>query len=113
MWNVDAPRCRITLAGLAPTGSIWVPPMRPPGDADLEARDFSSFSVPACSDCDGLLKPDVVFFFGEIVPRDVVHTAGEHLQRADAMLIVGSSLMVYSGFRFVRMAARAGSRSLL
>jgi NAD-dependent SIR2 family protein deacetylase len=79
----------------------------PDGDADLVARDFSLFSVPACPDCDGLLKPDVVFF-GETVSREVVRTAAEHLQRADAMLIVGSSLMVYSGFRFVQMAARAG-----
>jgi NAD-dependent SIR2 family protein deacetylase len=79
----------------------------PDGDADLEGRDFSSFSVPACPHCGGLLKPDVVFF-GETVPREVVDTAAEHLQQADAMLIVGSSLMVYSGFRFVQMAARAG-----
>jgi NAD-dependent SIR2 family protein deacetylase len=79
----------------------------PDGDADLDARDFSSFAVPSCRHCDGLLKPDVVFF-GETVPRDVVDTAAAHLQQADAMLIVGSSLMVYSGFRFVQMAARAG-----
>jgi NAD-dependent SIR2 family protein deacetylase len=79
----------------------------PDGDADLEDRDFESFSVPPCPHCDGLLKPDVVFF-GETVPRNVVDTAVCHLQQADAMLIVGSSLMVYSGYRFVQMAARAG-----
>jgi NAD-dependent SIR2 family protein deacetylase len=79
----------------------------PDGDADLEARDFTSFSVPACPHCGGLLKPDVVFF-GETVPRDVVDTAARHLRQADAMLVVGSSLMVYSGYRFVRMAAQAG-----
>lgn len=79
----------------------------PDGDADLDTNDLSSFSVPACRHCDGLLKPDVVFF-GETVPRDVVDTAAGHLQQADAMLIVGTSLMVYSGFRFVQMAARAG-----
>ena len=79
----------------------------PDGDADLEARDFTSFLVPACPHCEGMLKPDVVFF-GETVPRDVVDTAAQHLRQADAMLVVGSSLMVYSGFRFVQMAARAG-----
>lgn len=79
----------------------------PDGDADLEARDFTSFVVPACPHCAGMLKPDVVFF-GETVPRDVVDTAAEHLRQADAMLVVGSSLMVYSGFRFVQMAASAG-----
>jgi NAD-dependent SIR2 family protein deacetylase len=79
----------------------------PDGDADLETHDFSAFTVPACRHCEGVLKPDVVFF-GESVPRRFVDDAAEHLQQSDAMLIVGSSLMVYSGFRFVQMAARAG-----
>lgn len=77
----------------------------PDGDADLESDDFSSFEVPPCAQCGGILKPDVVFF-GETVPRDVVDTALAHLERADGMLIVGSSLMVYSGFRFVQAATR-------
>jgi NAD-dependent SIR2 family protein deacetylase len=79
----------------------------PDGDADLAVHDFSSFTVPACRHCGGVLKPDVVFF-GESVPRGFVDAATEHLHQADGMLIVGSSLMVYSGFRFVQMAARAG-----
>jgi len=79
----------------------------PDGDADLECADFASFRVPSCRACGGLLKPDVVFF-GENVPRDIVATAQHHLAQADAMLIVGSSLMVYSGFRFVRAAAERG-----
>jgi NAD-dependent SIR2 family protein deacetylase len=76
----------------------------PDGDADLEHADFSSFTVPACESCGGILRPDVVFF-GENVPRDVVATAQDHLSQADAMLIVGSSLTVWSGYRFVRAAA--------
>jgi NAD-dependent SIR2 family protein deacetylase len=79
----------------------------PDGDADLALSDFSDFEIPACAQCDGLLKPDVVFF-GENVPRDRVDRAVEHLAQADAMLVVGSSLMVYSGFRFARMAAQLG-----
>src|SRR5271157_6081510 len=79
----------------------------PDGDADLESADFSSFAVLSCRRCGGVLKPDVVFF-GENVPRDRVDAAARHLMRADAMLIVGSSLMVYSGFRFVQWAASAG-----
>jgi NAD-dependent SIR2 family protein deacetylase len=79
----------------------------PDGDADLEAEDFSSFVVPACRFCGGLLKPDVVFF-GENVPRDRVEVATREIESADAMLVVGSSLMVYSGYRFVEMAASAG-----
>jgi len=53
----------------------------------------------------GILKPDVVFY-GENVPRDQVADAHRHLEAADAMLIVGSSLMVYSGYRFALAAAR-------
>lgn len=79
----------------------------PDGDADLEGVDFSRFQVPACVHCGGVLKPDVVFF-GESVPRERVETVHAHLQQADAVLVVGSSLMVYSGFRFVQAAAQAG-----
>jgi NAD-dependent SIR2 family protein deacetylase len=80
----------------------------PDGDADLESSDFSSFAMPSCRRCGGVLKPDVVFF-GESVPRDRVAAAARSLEQADAMLIVGSSLMVYSGFRFAQMAASAGN----
>jgi NAD-dependent SIR2 family protein deacetylase len=79
----------------------------PDGDADLEDADFSSFVAPSCRRCGGVLKPDVVFF-GENVPRDRFDRASRHLDEADAMLIVGSSLMVYSGFRFVQRAASLG-----
>jgi NAD-dependent SIR2 family protein deacetylase len=79
----------------------------PDGDADLEEVDFSSFVVPSCGRCGGVLKPDVVFF-GENVPRDRVDAASRRLEEADAMLIVGSSLMVYSGYRFVERAASLG-----
>lgn len=78
----------------------------PDGDADLEAVDFSVFDVPSCA-CGGILKPDVVFF-GEGVPRERVANAMDALARADAMLVIGSSLMVFSGFRFARAAAEAG-----
>lgn len=79
----------------------------PDGDADLEDRDFSTFRAPQCPRCDGLLKPDVVFF-GENVPRGRVQRAAEALERSDAVLVAGSSLMVYSGYRFARMAREAG-----
>ncbi|HEY4091052.1 MAG TPA: NAD-dependent protein deacetylase [Luteibacter sp.] len=79
----------------------------PDGDADLDGVDFSRFVVPPCTVCGGILKPDVVFF-GENVPRARVDTAWAHLGRADAMLVVGSSLMVYSGYRFVLEASRKG-----
>jgi NAD-dependent SIR2 family protein deacetylase len=79
----------------------------PDGDADLEHVAFETFEVPGCDACGGLLKPDVVFF-GENVPAERVQQAMAALHGADAMLIVGSSLMVYSGYRFVRAMAEAG-----
>jgi NAD-dependent SIR2 family protein deacetylase len=79
----------------------------PDGDADLEALDFSSFQVPPCTLCGGVLKPDVVFF-GESVPSHRVQASMQHLMQSDAMLVVGSSLMVFSGYRFAQAAAAAG-----
>ena len=78
----------------------------PDGDADLDGLDFSTFAVPDCTDCGGLLKPDVVFF-GESVPRQRVEAAMKALDDADGMLVIGSSLMVYSGYRFAQVAAKA------
>jgi NAD-dependent SIR2 family protein deacetylase len=79
----------------------------PDGDADIDAAVIESFAAPRCDRCAGLLKPDVVFF-GENVPRDRYEHACEALASADALLVAGSSLMVYSGFRFVRLAHEAG-----
>jgi NAD-dependent SIR2 family protein deacetylase len=79
----------------------------PDGDALLEGVDFETFHVPACARCGGPLKPAVVFF-GETVPKARVALAYAFLGRADAVLVIGSSLMVYSGFRFCRAAAEQG-----
>ena len=80
--------------------------LAPDGDADLDAH-FSGFHVPPCPECGGILKPDVVFF-GESVPAERVRAAMGHLEHADAVLVVGTSLMVYSGYRFVHAAAQSG-----
>jgi len=82
-------------------------PAAPDGDADLEPRELDRFRVPCCGQCGGTLKPDVVFF-GEGVPRNRVDAALAAIDASDAMLVVGSSLMVYSGYRFCEHAARAG-----
>lgn len=79
----------------------------PDGDADLDETDFSSFTVPTCPRCGGIVKPDVVFF-GESVPLDRGKTAMQALLAADAVLVIGSSLMVYSGYRFALAAVREG-----
>ncbi len=79
----------------------------PDGDADLDHQDFARFDVPACVACGGTLKPDVVFF-GESVPRERVTAVRTALAAADGLLVAGSSLMVYSGYRFVEDAIAAG-----
>lgn len=79
----------------------------PDGDADLEGQDFTDFQVPVCPACGGILKPEVVFF-GEIVPPDRVTRSMRAVLAADAMLVLGSSLMVWSGYRFAQAAAEAG-----
>ena len=77
----------------------------PDGDADLETEFVESMDVPNCTDCNGLLKPDVVFF-GENVAKTIVQQSMDALRDADALLVAGSSLMVYSGFRFCRDAQK-------
>jgi NAD-dependent SIR2 family protein deacetylase len=81
--------------------------LAPDGDAVLQDYDENDLHVPDCKACGGMLKPAVVFF-GETVPPARVESCYDALRQADAMLIVGSSLMVYSGFRFVRAASQAG-----
>jgi NAD-dependent SIR2 family protein deacetylase len=79
----------------------------PDGDADIDAALIDRFEPPRCPACGGLLKPDVVFF-GENVPAERYEGARDALSGADALFVAGSSLMVYSGFRFVRQARDAG-----
>jgi NAD-dependent SIR2 family protein deacetylase len=79
----------------------------PDGDADIDGGGVGSFEAPHCVRCGGLLKPDVVFF-GENVPLDRYEAARRALAQADALLVAGSSLMVFSGFRFVHHAQEAG-----
>ncbi len=79
----------------------------PDGDAELDDLDYSVLQVCECRYCGGVLKPDAVFFGGTVPPQVVAEAAAE-LQRAGALLVVGSSLMVYSGFRFCRWAVAQG-----
>jgi NAD-dependent SIR2 family protein deacetylase len=80
--------------------------VRPDGDSPI-AGSLDGFRVPDCPECGGILKPGVVFF-GENVPRSRVAAVEGALAEADALLVVGSSLMVWSGYRFVRAARDGG-----
>ena len=79
----------------------------PDGDAVLAGQDYSGFRVPACRQCGGILKPDVVFF-GEAIPRCRVETTLQALAASGCLLAVGTSLMVFSGYRYCREARRHG-----
>ena len=79
--------------------------VRPDGDTNVASPE--ALHVPDCRECGGVLKPSVVFF-GENVPRSRVEAAYAALEAADAVLVVGSSLMVWSGYRFVRRALERG-----
>ncbi len=88
---------------------VHAPELAPDGDAELDATRalLADFVVPRCLACGGTLKPDVVFF-GENVRADLVAAAYARVVEADALLVVGSSLTVFSGYRFVRRAHELG-----
>jgi NAD-dependent SIR2 family protein deacetylase len=95
------------LAGLNPQVAQAAAQPLPDGDAQVEPAFLDDFTLPACSHCGGTLMPDVVFF-GDNVPAARTACALAQMEAADALLVVGSSLMVYSGFRFCRLAHEAG-----
>ncbi|MER7518287.1 NAD-dependent protein deacetylase [Streptomyces sp. NPDC126499] len=86
--------------------------LNPDGDADLTDEQVGDFRVVPCSVCGGVLKPDVVFF-GEAVPPRRVERCRALLDGAASLLVLGSSLTVMSGLRFVRQAAQAGTPVLI
>jgi NAD+-dependent protein deacetylase sirtuin 4 len=87
-------------------------PIAPDGDARVSAAAVEHFRVPGCRSCEGILKPDVVFF-GENVPRERVGRAWDLLDEAALLLVVGSSLTVFSGRRFVIRAREQGKPVVL
>ncbi|MEO8700163.1 MAG: NAD-dependent protein deacetylase [Kofleriaceae bacterium] len=88
----------------------WVERVRdvataPDGDADVvDEALVADFRISACAACNGMLMPDVVFFGGS-VPRATLDAAWSTFDRGELLLVVGSSLTVFSGYRFVRRAA--------
>lgn len=78
----------------------------PDGDADVDNDCVNQVIIPECLQCGGVLKPDVVFF-GDSVNREKVSQINTAIDAADALLVIGSSLMVFSGYRFCRYAAES------
>ncbi|WP_328314911.1 NAD-dependent protein deacetylase [Streptomyces sp. NBC_00442] len=106
--RVLAERLEEANAGFEPVAAA----MNPDGDADLTDEQVQDFRVVSCAVCDGILKPDVVFF-GETVPPQRVERCRTMVREASALLVLGSSLTVMSGLRFVRQAAEAGRPVLI
>ncbi|KJE90862.1 hypothetical protein CAOG_008579 [Capsaspora owczarzaki ATCC 30864] len=100
---------QVVLERLNAEWSATITGFTPDGDVNLvdAGSIYSSFQFPDCSKCGGLLKPDVVFF-GENVPAETVELARQKIRDADALLVVGSSLTVFSGFRFAKYAQELG-----
>lgn len=101
----DAHQARLCAAN--PDWEAEATVLKPDGDVEITESAETDFEVPGCPLCGGILKPDVVMF-GENVPRERVREATAVIERAAALLVVGSSLTVFSGFRFVRQAHARG-----
>ena len=97
---------QVRLESLNPTYLDGDASVAPDGDADLET-DFEAFNVPGCPVCDGVLKPDVVFY-GDNVPKPRADAAMAAITDADAILVVGSTLMVRSSYKLCEAAHTAG-----
>tara|TARA_B110000503_G_scaffold140532_1_gene231655 strand:- start:10685 stop:11518 length:834 start_codon:yes stop_codon:yes gene_type:complete len=106
-----APHCRESIQELLGRDNQWPTTAgqspRPDGDMDIAEEMSDQLRLPLCPLCGGDLKPDVVFF-GGTVPAASLTTCLDALERADALLAIGSSLMVFSGFRFCRRASQTG-----
>ncbi|MED6212961.1 NAD-dependent protein deacetylase srt2, partial [Stylosanthes scabra] len=86
---------------------------RPDGDIEIDEKFWEEdFVLPTCQKCNGVLKPDVVFF-GDNVPKDRADMAMEAARRCDAFLVLGSSLMTFSAFRLIRAAHEAGAATAI
>ena len=99
-----------TLNGIYETQTIDAP--RPDGDISVSDEWIEQFQVPDCDRCGGFLKPDVVFFGGNLAPQ-IKEAALAAVDESSALVVVGSSLRVFSGYRLCRRAAERGIPILL
>jgi NAD-dependent SIR2 family protein deacetylase len=99
-----------TLNGINETQTIDAP--RPDGDIPVSDEWIEQFQVPDCDRCGGFLKPDVVFFGGNLAPQ-IKEAALVAVDESSALVVVGSSVQVFSGYRLCRRAAERGIPILL
>lgn len=103
-WLARAAGVRVEPGEAEVAGGVANAKAAPDGDVDLSDELVAGFDVPPCEHCGGTLMPDVVFFGGS-VPRSTLDAAWALFDRGELLLVVGSSLTVFSGYRFVRRAA--------
>ncbi|CAG5117934.1 unnamed protein product [Candidula unifasciata] len=94
---------------LNPGWSVEAVSIGPDGDVDIRADLIKDFQVPKCPSCGGDVKPEITFF-GDNVPKSMVHLVLGKMFESDAVLVVGSSLEVYSGYRFISRASSHGMK---
>lgn len=81
--------------------------MRPDGDVEIPQDAIDNFKIPPCPNCGGFLKPKIVFF-GDSVPKDRILTIVRKINQSDGVLVLGSSLTVFSGYRITLQAKEVG-----
>jgi NAD+-dependent protein deacetylase sirtuin 4 len=107
MVTRDAVQARLVAANPGWLDRAHAVALAPDGDAELADDLVAAFAAIACAGCAGTLMPDVVFFGGS-VPRPTLDAAWQLFDRAEVVLVIGTSLTVFSGYRFVRRAAERG-----
>ncbi|XP_053986416.1 NAD-dependent protein deacylase Sirt4-like isoform X1 [Hylaeus volcanicus] len=109
--NCDRRICRYSLQDildrLNPNMTATSQMIRPDGDVDLSQEQVEEFVVPSCEACGGVLKPDIIFF-GDNVPRQIVESVKYNVEHSDSLLILGSTLTTFSGYRIALQASNAG-----
>lgn len=108
--NCDHKICRYELQEvfqkLNPSMVAITQMIRPDGDVELSQAQVEDFNVPACDNCGGILKPDIIFF-GDNVPRNIVQNVKNNVENSDALLILGTTLTTFSAYRIVLQAIEA------
>ncbi|XP_043797500.1 NAD-dependent protein deacylase Sirt4-like [Apis laboriosa] len=81
--------------------------IRPDGDVELTQEQVKTFKVPTCEKCDGILKPDIIFF-GDNVPHQIVENIKYNIEHSDSLLIIGTTLTTFSSYRIALQANNIG-----
>lgn len=99
-YRIERHEFQNILTSMNPAFSDAPDMIRPDGDVEIPAEYIENFQIPTCPQCDGNLKPEIVFF-GDCVPRERLDAIAKMIYTSDGLLVLGSSLLVFSGYRIV------------